>query len=222
MNLCPVKKTGTLGSVHYDERLVRDFWNELDEFADANSSSFTVHHNSSSTEFYTPEELKNATQIPDRITKFELAIQASEGDLRISANPSGHRYMIRGDEDWVRRMSDYIRDFSSQRENSFRTLLTNKRIGILQFVIFGALVALFWNKVFSLVSPIYSVELNTPQLYSFAGFVASIVLLQLAKFVYPPVEFRRRGSRTRIHKILFVITTVGSVLSVLQSLNLFL
>jgi hypothetical protein len=213
-----VKRTGELGSVHYDERLVCDFWKELTESADATSSSFTVDHNSSSTEFETPEELQNATQIPDRITEFELSVIASEGKLRISASSQGHQYIIRGEENWVRRMSDYIRDFSSERENKLRTILTNDRIRQFRFFIIGGLAASFWNKITALVLPFYYVELSQTQQYIFIGLIVGIVLLQIGKYIYPPVEFRRRGSQKRTRKILFILTLIGSIASILQGL----
>jgi len=212
-----MKRTGKLGSIHYNERLVCDLWREITESANAISSKFIVDHNSSSTEFETPEELKNATQIPDRITEFELSVEASEGDLRINMNPHSHQYMIRGEENWVRRMSDFIRDFVSTQENKLRTTLTNSRLTLFQMLILGGLISTFWNKITAIVLPFYYVELTQIQLYIFAGFITAVILLQLSKYIYPTVVFRRRGTETRARKVVFFLGMIGSVLSIFQA-----
>jgi hypothetical protein len=211
-----VKRTGKLGSVHYDERTVCDLWKDITEYADASSTSFTVTHSSSTTKFESPEELRDATQIPDRIGEFELSLNASEGNLRISASSHGHKYSIRGEEDWVRRMSDYIQEFSSERQNKFRTKLTNRRILYVQALIVGIMVGSFRHKITALVFPIYGVELEPIRRYTFIGLVVAIILLQIAKYVYPTVEFRRRGIQSRTRKIIFILTIIGSLASTMQ------
>jgi len=213
-----VKRTGKLGSVHYDERIVCDLWKDVSEYADANSISFVVTHDSSTTKFESLEELRNATQIPDRITEFEFSVNSSEGNLRISASSHGHKYSIRGEEDWVRRMSDYIREFSSERQNKLRTKLTNKRIFYLQALIMGGILGGFRNKLTAIVLPFYGVELEPVQRYTFIGLVIAIVLLQIAKYIYPSVEFRRRGSQARTREIAFILTVIGSLASTAQGI----
>lgn len=211
-----MKRTGELGSVHYDERLICDLWEELMEFADSTTSKFTVDYDSTTTEFETPNELQNATQIPDRITEFELSIRASDGYLRLSAGPQGHQYTIRGEENWVRRMSDYLREFSSKQENELRTTLSNRRLRLLQISLISGLIGAFWNKITALVLPFYFVNLTEPQWYIFVGIVSSIILIQIGKHVYPTVEFRRRGAQPRFRQAIFILTLIGSIFSILQ------
>jgi len=211
-----MKRTGQLGSIHYDERLICDLWREITESADAVSSAFIVDYNSSSTEFETPDELMNATQIPDRITEFELSVKASEGNLRISMSPRSHQYTIRGEENWVRRMSDFIRDFTSKRENKLRTTLTNSRITLFQVLILGGLVGTSWSKIIAIVLPFYYVDLAPRQMYIFVGFTVAVIMLQISKYVYPTVVFRRRESQSRIRKAVFFLTLIGSILSIFQ------
>ena len=211
-----MKRTGKLGSVHYDENLVCDLWQELTDSADAISSSLTVDHDSSSTKFESPAEFQNATQIPNRVTEFELTIESSDGDLRLSASSHGHNYVIHGEENWVRRMSDHIRDFSSEKENRLRTAFTNHRIRVFQALIFGILITTFWNKIIDLVLPFYHVSLSQTQWYIFIGLIFSILLLQFGKYIYPTVVLRRRGSQARIRKVVFILTIVGSVVGIIQ------
>jgi len=213
-----VKRTGKLGSVHYDERIVCDLWKDVGEYADSDSISFVVTHDSSTTKFESPEELRNATQIPDRITDFEFSVNASEGNLRISASSHEHKYSIHGEEDWVRRMSDYIKEFSSARQNRFRTKLTNKRIFYLQALIIGSILVTFRNKISAIVLPFYRVELEPVQQYTFIGLVIAIILLQIAKYVYPTAEFRRRGSQARTREVAFILTVIGSLASTAQGI----
>jgi len=212
-----MKKTGELGSIHYDERLIYDFWKGITESANAVSSEFTVDYNTFSAEFETPEELLNSTQIPDRITEFELLVKASKGDLRISASPHRHKYVIRGEENWVRRMSDFIRDFTSEQENKLRTNLTNSRISIVQGLILGGILGAFWNKITAIALPFYSIELTQAQQYTLISFIFTVILLQVSKYIYPAVEFRRRGSRTRVRKSVFMLTIMGSIVSTFQA-----
>jgi hypothetical protein len=132
-------------------------------------------------------------------------------------NPQSHQYMIRGEEDWVRRMSDFIRDFASTRQNKLRTTLTNSRLKLFQMLIFGGLISAFWNKITATVLPFYYVELTQIQLYIFAGFITAIIMLQLSKYIYPAVVFRRRGTETRTRKAAFFLSIIGSTLSLFQA-----
>jgi hypothetical protein len=211
-----MKRTGQLGSIHYDEQLLIDLWDRLSSYSDVNSSSVTVYHDSASTEFESPEELRSATQIPDRISRFELTVRATEGRVRISSKYNKHQYTVSGDEDWVRQISDFIREFSAERKNKLRSILTNGRLTSGQYLSIGGLIGAFWNKIIGIILPLYAVKLSTAQERLFWGFIATLVLLQVAKRVYPPVEFRRRGEAPRIRQVFFVLTLIGSVASVGQ------
>lgn len=213
-----MKKTGELGSIHYDERFICDLWTDLADFADVTSGTFTVEYDSGSTTFEEPEELENATHIPDRITNFELSLSATDGDLRITANPAGHIYTVEGEEDWVRKVADYIRDFSSERKNSIRTILSDSRIRDIQFATLGGLIAVSFNQLIAIILPFYYRDFPRSRLYASIILMIAIVFFQLSKYVYPSVEFRRRGSQTRVRKAAFAFSMVGATAGILQSI----
>jgi hypothetical protein len=217
-----VKRTGKVGSIHYDESLVLDLWGELASYSDAKSSSFKIHHDSSTTEFESREELESGTLVPNRSTRFELTIHAADGRVRLKAGPGQHRFSISGDEDWVRRTADFLREFNSERENRVRTRLTNKRLLFVQSALFGAIIAMFHNKITAILVSFYYVELPGSRQWTFLTMLLGIGLIEVSKRVYPEVVFRRKSTKSRVERSVFAITMTAAVISIVQGVRLFL
>lgn len=111
-----MRRNGSLGSIHYDDQLIIDLWNGLSDYGDSDENRLTVYYGSGSTTFETPQEYRNATQIPDRLSQFELSIESPKGTLQVNSRSNKHEYRIQGEEDWVRRMTDYIEEFASEQK----------------------------------------------------------------------------------------------------------